>query len=218
MAQYTYQNLTNNPLHIGRTFFRPQESKSFSSSQPVLDAALGPTLDRYVDGVKKNTPFAPDESVSLSAASYIVAQNFAPRTRMSQNIAADATMMTIHSVTIPGGIMRENSTLAITPFWSHTNSASSKTLALYVDNQSGGSPAVTTSNVTRHLYQLHNANGLQSQKMVNASNGYASSNNPVLTYAIDTRRPFTIDFRTRWGAAVASEVICLEGFIIELLP
>jgi hypothetical protein len=67
------------------------------------------------------------------------------------------------------------------------------------------------------MLEVQNLNSLSSQKTMNGSS-YGVSANPRLSSSVNTANAVAIDFKVKWGAAVASETIGLLGYSIWHYP
>lgn len=147
-----------------------------------------------------------------------VAQSYPSASRTSANSAGDATFSVLASVTVPGGLMNLNSKIVIIADWDFPVSSSTKTLAVDFGGSNISAPAVTTPNrAGKFLLEIQNINSLSIQKTFNAIE-YGITPNTRASSSINTGSDVIIDFKCKWGAAVASETITLLGYSIWHYP
>lgn len=146
-------------------------------------------------------------------------QNAVSATRTSVNAAGDATTAILRTITVPGNVMRDNSSLAVTVFFTCTNSASTKAIVVNVGGSSLGAPTATTVASGRYYFEITNANSKTAQKAFNNANLTGAGANPLLSFSINTTQDFNVDVGARWGAAAtAGETITIEAVRVELIP
>ncbi|MEO9060578.1 MAG: hypothetical protein ABI270_00825 [Nitrosospira sp.] len=147
----------------------------------------------------------------------LVAQSFAGWSRSSVNGTSDQSYIVIASIIIPGGLMGLNSKLVIIPDWDILSSTSTKYLSVDFGGQNISAPTATTSVMGKILIEVQNLNSLSSQKTMNGSS-YGISSNVRIATSVDTSQDAAIDFKVKWGAAIAAETLTLLGYSIWHYP
>jgi hypothetical protein len=161
-----------------------------------------------------------DRNIDFSASRTsptLVAQSYAGWTRSSVNGAGDQNYIVVASINVPGGLMGLNSKLVIIPDWDTPSSTSTKYLSVDFGGQNISAPSATTSVMGKILIEIQNLNSLSSQKTMNGSS-YGLSTNARLATSVDTSQDATIDFKVKWGTAVAAETLTLLGYSIWHYP
>lgn len=165
------------------------------------------------------------ESFSTCGSSFtIVSKNSTTQVGLfsSSNTASDTVESVIEEITIPGFLIGKKSKLRFLPIWGYTNSASTKTLIIYLYTAGTGdqviaSNSATTTAISNHLHELRCLDSFVNQKTSNQV-GNGNTGNPLLSTSQNVTSDFNVRFKAKWGAAVASETISLLGYSIELLP
>lgn len=140
----------------------------------------------------------------------------------STNTSGDATFTPLASVTIPGGIMGPNGMIMVRAAFTVTNSANTKTLRVAF----GGanyffSLGVTTSATASLQFPIYNRNSYTSQvggSSTSTPGVSGGSTGTLLTTNIDTNQDQVLQIGGNWGSAIASEIISLENYQVEIIP
>lgn len=160
-----------------------------------------------------------DGDADRNALPQLIGQSFSRWTRSSVNAAGDASYTTLASVTVSGGTMGLNSKILITADWSFSQSTSTKYMSADFGSTSVSIITVNSASypATKIMTDIMNMNSLSIQKTHN-THTYGVAAGPHLASAVPTADDAVIDFKCKWGAAIASETITLLGYSIWHYP
>jgi hypothetical protein len=152
---------------------------------------------------------------SVGLLPLLIAQSYAAVTRTSDN-ATDTSVVTLSSVTIPGGTMNFNGELVVTQDWKYTNSATTKTLAMDWNGLNVSAPTATTTARANYRISIKNLNSLSSQSIFGNTTFGVAAGDPM-GFA-NTAEDVVVDHKCRWSANVSGESIALLGYSIWYYP
>lgn len=146
----------------------------------------------------------------------LVSQSYAPVSRNSDN-ATDATITTLATIVIPGGLMNLNGRLEIVHDWFTSDSAIVKTIGIKWGGTSANEQQFSTPNVRGQFrFQLMNTDSYIAQNFFNSSTyGKTTVNN---TAAVDIRNNANLEFFAKWASNTPSEFIRLLGYSVWYYP
>ena len=154
---------------------------------------------------------------------YIYAKSNISVARNSTNTSGtggvdDDEEVTHATVTIPGGLLVGSTSIFIYAFFRSTSSVSTKTFGLRVGGTSYGTISATTNAGNQLALFLHADNASNDQKAVNNAAGAFQGAGSIFDGSKDFSQDIDFTFTSRWGAAVASETITLESYLIWVFP
>ena len=119
------------------------------------------------------------------------------------------------SVTVPAQMMGPNGSLRITPIWSVTNNANSKTANVKFGGTIHSSPALASAVSASHEFVIRNRGTLNSQISFSGAPG-TNSASANATSSINTALDQVVQITGQ--LANASDTLVLEGYTVELIP
>jgi hypothetical protein len=144
---------------------------------------------------------------------YVLSQSGA-----SSSVTGTTTETTLATITIPGGSMGPNGSLRISPLWSYTNSANTKTLRIKFAGNTCYSSTPTTSAGLQAYFTIRNNNSASAQSAIGTgtSSGSGGSSTAVVSLTVDTSLDQVVVITGQ--LASAAENISLLGYSVEVIP
>lgn len=122
---------------------------------------------------------------------------------------------TVHSVTVPGGVMGANGQLLIDIIMSATANANSKIMRLKANGALFGVITINADSSSQGIIRLANRNSTNTQASMVVGTGFTSGSG-VFNPAVDTSVDWTLSFMLE--NAVATDVSALESYLIQVFP
>ena len=156
-------------------------------------------------GVYQATGLGTNNTVQISGTGIVTANG-----AYTQTTGADLTLVTIP---VPGGTMGANGVARVSVYWSHANSANTKTEKVLLGTALISTTGTTTAN-RMDIYAFRNR-GLQASQILQVA-GVASGTATPGVATVDTSANQNFTFAGQ--LANAADYIILEGYTVEILP